>query len=153
MSVILRCITVGLPLREYEGPLSLEKRGSHKGISHNTDNVAAEIVRQLTHPRAVKVVADGWNELPMVYQGAVCRAANERVGTTSGGLTKGILALDKLISGKLLSKAGEQTVSVLTSKKGDLFVERKRLDAAKIGAMRKYGIDRAFVDPLSITRG
>lgn len=67
------------------------------------ETMAKTVVSGLSSDEVVVLVAQEWSKLPSHLRMAVTAAANERRHTGSGSQKKGILQLDKLLGGKVLS--------------------------------------------------
>lgn len=97
----------------------------------NHEKMAAAIFRQLSHPDAVAIVAHEWEDLGPEIRLALGNLAKD--GNASGNVKKGCQTLNDLIGGRLLREKTDMTARVA----GKTF----RIDQAKAGAIRKYGLD------------
>ncbi len=128
--IVLRMIAKNVPLSQWK---SYMETGDGLGFfsQKNPEKVAADIFRQLSHPDAVAIVAHEWNNLTADVRLLLGTKAHE--GNASGNVKKGCQALNDAIGGKLLRTQKEITASVSG--------RTIRIDPAKAGAQRKYGID------------
>ena len=110
---------------------------------HSSDktlsNAANVIVNSMSHPDAVDLVAKEWNFFPSVLRMYVTMAMNEAFGTRSGNKTKGIVRLDKMLGGKILSKVDDRrTERDLRVIGGQVVSRQRRVNPAVAGAMRAH---------------
>lgn len=103
------------------------------------DNVVKIVVNSMSHPEAVELVAREWDFYPPILRIRLSPALNDAAGTRSGNKTKGILRLNKMLGGRVLSKVDEQSVSRDLRVVGGRVVSRqRRVNPAVAGAMRAH---------------
>lgn len=128
--IVLRMIAKNVPLSQWKQYM---ETGDGAGFfsQKRPEHVASEIFRQLSHPDAVVIVAHEWDQLTADVRLLLGNKAAE--GNASGNVKKGCQALNKLIGGRLL----REKTGVTTRVAGKTI----RVDPAKAGAIRKYGLD------------
>lgn len=93
--------------------------------------MAAAIFRQLSHPDAVAIVAHEWDQLGPEVRMALGTLADD--ANASASVKKGCQVLNDMVGGRLLRAKVNLTARVAG--------RTIRVDPAKAGATRKYGID------------
>jgi hypothetical protein len=130
VSVVLRMIEKNMPLSQWRAFVETGSQGT--GYYHkNHEKMAAAIFRQLSHPEAVAIVGHEWDQLgPEIRMVLGTLAAD---GNASGNVKKGCQALNHQVGGRLLRAKVDITARVAG--------KTIRVDPAKAGATRKYGVD------------
>lgn len=124
---------------------SLDRTFGGSSSDKKLSNAANIIVNSMSHPDAVDLVAEEWNFFPSILRMYVTSAMNEAFGTRSGNKTKGIVRLDKMLGGKILSKVdSRRTDRDLRVIGGEVVSRQRRVNPAVAGAMRAHA---AFVLP------
>jgi hypothetical protein len=128
--IVLRMIAKNVALSQWREYMETGDGGGFFS-QKNPEKVAAEIFKQLSHPDAVAIVGHEWDHLTADVRLLLgTKAAN---GNASGNVKKGCQSLNQLIGGRLLRTQKEITASVAG--------RTIRIDQAKAGAQRKYGVD------------
>lgn len=109
------------------------------GMSKLLSNTANIIVNSMSHPDAVELVANEWDFFPPALRMRLTDEMNKACGTKSGNKTKGIVRLDKMLGGKILSRAdNRRTDRDLRVIDGEVVSRQRRVDPAVAGAMRAH---------------
>ena len=97
------------------------------------------IVNSMSHPDAVELVANEWNFFPPILRMRLTDEMNKACGTRSGNKTKGIIRLDKMLGGKILSKFDSRSTDRdLRVIGGEVVSIQRRVNPAVAGAMRAH---------------
>lgn len=128
--IVLRMVAKNVPLSQWKSYMETGDGGGFFS-QKNPEKVAQEIFRQLSHPETVAIVAHEWAHLTADVRLLLGTKAAD--GNASGNVKKGCQMLNGLIGGRLLRTQKEITASVAG--------RTIRVDQAKAGAMRKYGVD------------
>jgi hypothetical protein len=146
--ILLKMIAANRPLHEWPAFAETATADYYAGGGWRTkelDRIAAVTVASLSHPLAVELVAKEWEALPSVVRMRLTQLANERhEHPQSNNQRKGIIRLDRLLDGKILSAAPAVTTSELRVIGGCLVRQRRTVRAEVAGAMRAFG---AFAKP------
>lgn len=128
--IVLRMVAKNISLSQWRQYM---ETGNGAGFfsQKRPEHIASEIFRQLSHPDAVAIIAHEWDQLTADVRLLLGNKAAE--GNASGNVKKGCQALNDLIGGRLLREKTDMTTRVA----GKTF----RIDQAKAGAIRKYGLD------------
>jgi len=103
---------------------------------HNTVNI---IVNSMSHPDAVALIVEEWNFFPPALRMRLTDELNKACGARSGNNTKGIVRLDKILGGKILSKVDDRrTDRDLRVIGGQVVSRQRRVNPAVAGAMRAH---------------
>lgn len=128
--IVLRMVAKNVPLSQWR---QYVETGNGAGFfsQKRPEYVASEIFRQLSHPDAVAIVAHEWDLLTADVRLLLGNKAAE--GNASGNVKKGCQTLNEKIGGRLLREKTDMTTRVAG--------KTIRIDQAKAGAIRKYGLD------------
>jgi 1,6-anhydro-N-acetylmuramate kinase len=135
MSIVMAMLHFNVPLSQWESFQRERQQGVGFFSSKNTDKIAQAIFTQLSHEKAVQLVAREFEQFPAdlrIRLRTLCNAGNG-----SGNVRKGVQRLDQLMGGKLLRE--EKHEERFQAKLRDGWVS-KRVNPAVAGATRKYGI-------------
>ena len=130
LPIVLRMIDKNVPLSQWRAYMETGNGGGFFSRK-KPEFVAGEIFRQLSHPDAVAIIAHEWDQLTADVRLVLGNKAHE--GNASGNVKKGCQTLNALLGGRLLREKIDMTARV-----GGKTI---RIDPAKAGAMRKYGLD------------
>jgi hypothetical protein len=156
MSLLLKMIGLNQPLHTWQKFKAAEAQKTKAGVSSSElpfygfgekhlNNVATVVVASLTHDEAIKLVVCEWENLPSVVRMRITQLANERYhNPSSHNQVKGIKRLDKLLDGKILSKAEGPTERHLGVVDGRLVSTQRAIKSNVAGAERAFA---AFVKP------
>lgn len=110
MSLITSMIGNNVPLSTWK---TYDERRTQGGVKRRReDNLAAEIVRQITHHAVVELLANEWENLGSDLRGRITRLCNERRDQPqSGNQSRMIERLNQVLGGRLL-RAADEAVSV-----------------------------------------
>ncbi len=139
MASILQLIERNVPL--YQGDAYKEDRGESKWFipgGKNPGKIARTIHAQLSHPKAVELVARDFHLLPeqvRIELRTLCADTN-----ATGNVRKGIQALNRALDGNLLSSEKGQVVNKRYETVGGVGYKQKRVNPAVAGAHKKYQI-------------
>lgn len=128
--IVLRMVEKNAPLSQWKAFVETGSQGTGFYLK-NHEKIAAAIFRQLSHPEAVAIVGHEWDQLgPEIRMVLGTLAAD---GNASGNVKKGCQALNHQVGGRLLRAKMDITARVAG--------KTIRVDPAKAGATRKYGLD------------
>lgn len=136
MSVILAMLHKNRSLSEWE---SWADTGIGAGFfsQKNSDKLAQQIFNQLSHPKAVALVAKEFEQLPPDLRLRIRTLCND--GNASGNVRKGVQRLDQLLGGKLLrDEQHVQYQNIRVESVDGVRFKRKAVNQAAAGAQRKY---------------
>lgn len=120
-------------------PLSRTHHSEMYGLSKLLSNTVKIIVNSMSHPDAVELVANEWDFFPPALRMRLTDEMNKACGTRSGNKTKGIVRLDKMLSGKILRKIDDRrTDRELRVIGGEVVSRQRRVDPAVAGATQAY---------------
>ncbi len=147
MSLMLKLISLNVPLYKWRDFAPEGSRGyllSSLGDKH-LDRIASTIISGLSHDEVIELVRREWDGLPPVVRMRVTQLANERYQRpSSNNQRKGIMKLDELLGGRILSVAQGPTVRDLRSIDGRLVSVQKKVRPNVAGAEQAFG---AYVKP------
>jgi hypothetical protein len=145
MDKLLSMLRFNVPLSQHAS-FDRTTHGAGFGSSLNSDNMAATIFRQLSHPDAVRLVGTEFEKLPPVVRLLVRDLCHK--GNCSGNVRKGIQALNRQMSGTLLRE--ERHAPTFQTMTADGW-KSKPVNPAVAGAMTKYA-ERGNAAPAKSTR-
>jgi hypothetical protein len=130
-------LSFNVPLSQWE---QYQPRNYGAGFfsSKNTDKAAKLIFSQLSHDKAVALVAKEFELLPPDLRMRLRTLCNE--GNGSGNVRKGIQRLDKLLDGKLMREEAFRQKMNIRVEGVEARFRSKTVNPAIAGATRKYGI-------------
>ena len=144
MTLVLRLIALNIPLSGWRKFEEGQRNGSdsfkQSAWCNKKDAAVVQVmVSSCSHRDAVELIAHEWEGLPSHIRAQFTMKANEAMGTASGNVTKGLLALDEKLHGKLTRRVdGRQTVRELRVVGGDLVSRHRALSPAVVGAQRAF---------------
>ena len=148
MGVLLNMVSANVPLHTWR-TFAQTRPAQHAGIGwfseKKLDRVAGAIVAGLANDETIALVAAEWESLPALLRSRITLIANGQRGTSSNNRSKGIVRLDKLLGGKILSTIDRQvTERKLRVIDGKLVSVRQVVQPGVAGAERAFA---AFTKP------
>lgn len=145
---LLRMVALNRPLyawREFDEAGTVGYGVGYGLGDKQLDRIAQTVVAGLSHEAVVELVRREWDGLPSVVRMRVTQLANERhANPSSNNQRKGIVKLDRLLGGKILTGPAQATTSDLRVIDGRL-VRRQRVVRREVaGAEIAFG---AFAKP------